>query len=114
MTNPYDTLGIPTLAPLSVAKAAYRRLAQQHHPDRGGSEEKFKAIKAAFEYLNIPVSITLEPGHDPSEPIVVPNRGYGSEERGDLRIKIEPVFKAPSALNQGERQQLARLNEMVK
>jgi curved DNA-binding protein CbpA len=30
-------------------KAAYRRLARQHHPDCGGDPAKFKEIQAAYE-----------------------------------------------------------------
>jgi DnaJ-class molecular chaperone len=34
-------------------KKAYRRSAMLHHPDRtNGNEEKFKAVKAAYEYLS--------------------------------------------------------------
>jgi hypothetical protein len=32
-------------------KQAYRRLAQQHHPDRGGDAERLKALNAALERL---------------------------------------------------------------
>ena len=50
--NPYSVLGVATLAPDDVVKAAYRRLAQRYHPDREtGNEEKFKEIKAAFELI---------------------------------------------------------------
>lgn len=66
------------------------------------------------DYLNVPVSVVIPTGYDPSKPIIVPNRGYGTAVRGDMRVTVQPIFKAPSALNQGERQQLARLNEMVK
>lgn len=35
----------------TVIKAAYRKLVLIHHPDRGGSEEKFKQITEAYETL---------------------------------------------------------------
>lgn len=49
--NPYIELGLTHLASLEEAKQAFRRLAQQHHPDKGGDESKFKTIKAAWEQI---------------------------------------------------------------
>jgi hypothetical protein len=42
-------LGLSAGATAQDVKAAYRRLANQHHPDCGGDPEKFKAIQAAYE-----------------------------------------------------------------
>lgn len=49
--TPFQILGVPVNATVEEAKTAYRRLAQQHHPDKGGNEETFKSIKAAFETI---------------------------------------------------------------
>lgn len=49
--NPYTILGISPSASVKEARAAYRRLAQQHHPDRGGSTAKFQEVKAAYEAI---------------------------------------------------------------
>lgn len=51
MTDPYAALGLPPTATLDEAKAAYRRLAMQHHPDRGGDAEAFKRVKEAWEWI---------------------------------------------------------------
>lgn len=50
MSN-HEILGIPLNANAEEAKRAYRRLAMQHHPDRGGNEETFKRIQVAFDTL---------------------------------------------------------------
>lgn len=51
MNNYRATLGLPDSAGAEDIKKAYRKLAMLHHPDRGGNEETFKTIKAAFETL---------------------------------------------------------------
>lgn len=32
-------------------KSAYRKAAHKYHPDKGGDVEKFKQVKAAYEFL---------------------------------------------------------------
>jgi len=41
----------PRPVTLDDLKKAYRRLAMQHHPDRGGSKEAMQAINAEYEEL---------------------------------------------------------------
>lgn len=51
----YNVLGIDRTATTDDIKRAYRRLAHQHHPDkRGGDEEQFKRINAAYQVLSDP------------------------------------------------------------
>ena len=50
----YKELGIPRNATKSEIKSAYRLLAKKYHPDTGGSNDKFLAIKLAWETLNDP------------------------------------------------------------
>jgi curved DNA-binding protein len=51
----YAILGVPKTADAAELKAAYRKLAQQHHPDRNpddkAAEERFKEVSAAFAVL---------------------------------------------------------------
>jgi molecular chaperone DnaJ len=49
--NYYETLGISKDATQEDIKKAYRKLAIQHHPDKGGDENKFKEIAVAYETL---------------------------------------------------------------
>ena len=54
-TTLYEELELsPTCTPDEI-KQKYRTLAQMHHPDKGGSEDKFKRIKLAYEILSDPV-----------------------------------------------------------
>ena len=54
MTNPYSVLGVSQTASDDEIKQAYRKLAKQHHPDRGGDEEKFKAVNEAYDNIKNP------------------------------------------------------------
>src|SRR5918992_3322418 len=51
----YAVLGVPKNASRSEIKKAYRKLAQQHHPDTAkgdpAAEERFKEISAAYDVL---------------------------------------------------------------
>jgi molecular chaperone DnaJ len=50
--NHYDTLGVKKDASADEIKKAFRKLARKHHPDAGGSEERFKEINEAYEVLS--------------------------------------------------------------
>ena len=58
MRDPYDVLGVPQDASQVDIKAAFRQLAQKHHPDKNpgdpGAEGRFKEISAAYEVLGNP------------------------------------------------------------
>ena len=50
----YSTLGVPRTASQEEIKKAYRKLAMQHHPDRGGDQNKFTEIQEAYNVLSDP------------------------------------------------------------
>jgi len=54
MKNYYDILEISKGASQEEIKKAYRKLAHQYHPDKGGDEKKFKEINEAYQVLGNP------------------------------------------------------------
>jgi DnaJ-class molecular chaperone len=51
MTDYYASLGVPKTATADDIKRAFRKLASQHHPDKGGDTQKFQAIQQAYATL---------------------------------------------------------------
>ena len=50
----YSTLGVSKSASDKELKQAYKKASMQHHPDRGGDENKFKEINEAYSTLKDP------------------------------------------------------------
>jgi len=50
----YAILGISKTATPDEIKKAYRKLASQHHPDKGGDTTKFQEIQTAYDTLSDP------------------------------------------------------------
>lgn len=48
----YKILGVDKNATQDEIKKAYRKLAHEHHPDKGGEEAKFKEINEAYQVLS--------------------------------------------------------------
>ena len=60
MRDPYQVLGVPSTATDEEVRAAYRRMAVKHHPDkvaslgediRKAANEKFQKINEAKEWI---------------------------------------------------------------
>jgi DnaJ-class molecular chaperone len=51
MKDYYATLGVARSASADEIKRAYRRLASQHHPDKGGDTARFQEIEEAYRVL---------------------------------------------------------------
>jgi DnaJ-class molecular chaperone len=72
----YSTLGVKRGATDDEIKAAYRKAAMKHHPDRGGDETTFKKISEAYDVLSDPEKKRMiDRGIDPNSQ---PNHPYGN------------------------------------
>lgn len=52
MADPHEVLGVPPEADQATVRSAYRRLLKEHHPDHGGSTERFIRVREAYEALS--------------------------------------------------------------
>lgn len=58
MKDYYGILGVAKGAADTEIKRAYRRLASQHHPDKGGDTARFQEIEEAYRVLSDPAQRT--------------------------------------------------------
>ncbi|KAM0752097.1 TPR-like protein [Meredithblackwellia eburnea MCA 4105] len=76
MKDHYKTLGITSTATEDEIKKAYRKQSLIHHPDKGGSDEKFKEVGEAYAILSDPARRRkFDMGIDESDPM----SGMGSD-----------------------------------
>jgi DnaJ-class molecular chaperone len=101
MTDHYQTLGVAKNATPEDIKQAYRRLASQHHPDRGGDTAKFQELQQAYSTLSDPQKRAVY--DTPSGQSINPgNPGFDFEN-------IFSVFGARFAQQQQQRNHHARM-----
>mmetsp|Transcript_30791 Transcript_30791/g.57715 ORF Transcript_30791/g.57715 Transcript_30791/m.57715 type:complete len:231 (+) Transcript_30791:83-775(+) len=72
-----DTLGLTVGCNGQDVTRAFRRLARQHHPDKGGDKEKFQKLNAAYELL----STSLPVAPPASSATKAPERPPGQSDR---------------------------------
>lgn len=112
----YGILGVKPEATDAEIKAAYRKLARKHHPDRNkeaGAEEKFKAVNEANEVLKDAekrrsYDQLRAGGYHPGEQFRPPpgwqgqaqGQGYGDAGDGDFSDFFESLFGRGAAPGQ--------------
>lgn len=106
MQNPYQTLGINRDATPDEIKRAYRKLASQHHPDKGGDKTRFQDIQAAYDTLT-----------DPNKRATYDTTGSGGGFRADTPFDFQTIFdifgtrfQHPAQAQQQHRRQQARMS----
>jgi curved DNA-binding protein len=88
MTDHYQILGVPRTATADEIKRAYRRLASQHHPDKGGDTERFQEIEAAYRTLSDPEKRSQ---YDNPNPFFGQGAGGGWQQAG-AHFNMDDIF----------------------
>jgi curved DNA-binding protein len=81
--NYYETLGVSKNATPDEIKRAFRKLASQHHPDKGGDTQKFQEIQAAYDTLG-----------DPEKKAAYDNPQPQFQQFGGMPSGFEDIFNA--------------------
>ena len=79
MKNYRAVLGLANAAGADEIKAAFRKLAMKHHPDRGGDQEVFKSINEAYMELE---KSGFAPHYEPRQ--APPRQGSGKFQDATL------------------------------
>jgi DnaJ-class molecular chaperone len=106
MSDLYATLGVAKNASQDEIKKAYRKLAQTHHPDKGGDEAKFKEIQTAYDTLG---DEQKRAQHDRGGNGHQPFGAYGNSQMDDiLRQMRESMHRAQQTLHMQIRVPIAK------
>ena len=109
MTDLYATLGVPRTAAADEIKKAYRKLASQHHPDKGGDTAKFQQIQTAYDTLSDPAK---RQQYDSPQP----QWGNFAQNTGGQQFDFNTIFNVFGAqFNQQRRQQtpISKINVSI-
>jgi curved DNA-binding protein len=106
----YDTLGIAKTATPEEIKKAYRKLASQHHPDKGGDTAKFQQIEEAYRILSDPVQ---REQYDNPQPHRFNFQNFGDSGFDNMPPGMEDIFRQfgfgfggqPFGMHRGSQQQ---------
>lgn len=75
----YKVLGVKRSDSLATIKKAYRKMARENHPDKGGSQEKMAQINEAWGVLgDEELRKRYDSGDDPNDPMAGQQGGYGN------------------------------------
>jgi DnaJ-class molecular chaperone len=91
MSDHYSTLGVDRNSSPDDIKKAYRKMAAQHHPDRGGDTAKFQEIQGAYETLSDPGK---RQQYDNPQPQGFPGGGFHFHQGQGFPPGFEDIFSA--------------------
>src|SRR5436309_11699167 len=108
----YKVLGVPKNASAAEIKKAYRKLAQQNHPDANAgnkeAEERFKEISSAYDVVG---DEEKRKRYDQVRDMVGTGAGFGAGRRGGFggfggaggtRVRVEDLFGSEGVADLGD------------
>jgi molecular chaperone DnaJ len=89
----YQTLGVQRNASPEDLKKAYKKQSMQHHPDRGGSEAKFKEINEAYTALKDPQKRAMYDQYGTTDPQQAGGSQSYSFRTGPGGFNVNDIFE---------------------
>ena len=93
MTDPYTTLGVSKNTTEGELKKAYRKLAMENHPDRGGDHSKFADINAAYDTLKDPQKRAAYDRYGTDDPQHQSLQGHSGFHRPGHNFDVDSIFE---------------------
>jgi curved DNA-binding protein len=90
MQDLYSVLGVSRSATPDEIKRAYRKLASQHHPDKGGDTQRFQQIQSAYDVLGDPNKRSQYDNPQPQG--FGPHGGFGPQGFGPAGFNFDNIF----------------------
>lgn len=91
-TRLYEILEVEPSSSQEEIKRAYRKMALQHHPDKGGSPERFKDISSAYTVLSDPKKKEIYDKYGEEGLKFMESGMFGEEGNELLPILMNPRF----------------------
>jgi len=88
MSDFYTILGVGKTASSDEIKRAYRKLASQHHPDKGGDTAKFQQIEEAYRTLG-----DTDKRAQYDNPQVHVRHGFNNPGMGNMPFNMDAIFE---------------------
>jgi DnaJ-class molecular chaperone len=109
LINPYEVLGVAESSNKEEVKKAYRKLALEHHPDRGGDENRFKEISEAYSILSddnkrqqwFYEKANAQHQHDGLDLGDIFNQMFGGRQRRQQQQSVKPTTDSDIRFNLG-------------
>ena len=93
MADLYETLGVGKNADEAELKKAYRKLAMENHPDRGGDHNKFASINEAYDTLKDPQKRAAYDRYGTTDPHQQGPQGFGGFHPGGQPFDLDSIFE---------------------
>lgn len=111
MTDYYATLGVSRTASQDEIKRAFRKLASQHHPDKGGDTVRFQEIQAAYDVLG---DANKRANYDQPRPQFGGFNGFGDGVHVNINDIFGQMFGGAAGFAQHPRRNHLRLNLWIR
>ena len=93
MINPYSTLGVSKNATEAELKQAYRKLAMENHPDKGGDQNRFAEISSAYDTLKDPQKRAAYDHFGTADPQQQRPHGFGGFQQSGQPFDLDSIFE---------------------